>query len=414
MAARPTRLPVCVGEAALDALREGQFLVLAFLVAVPVTGFTVVNGFPLPCVPLGFLVGTVWIAGRAALKLRLSWLSRPSDFVFDATGVHGAGLSTADGTSLHRQRRVVPWAELRPEQVESSCDGAARTLVVRNAAGESVLVACAEERAESLGDDAPLDALDDLQAWLRSIGRPRAAVEPGARPALLRCPSCQAPLAPGEADEVACSSCGRRTPVPAEVRERLRAARQLTVRRGAVDRLVRRLLHQPGAAQASALIAAGVAVAVLAPLTLTGVLLVGGDPPALRLVLLLGFIVALNYGVYSLASAAVARRFALGALVSGFGALAPAAPGAPHTCRDCGAPLAAEPEAALATCAYCGAQNLLGLNVIAPLAAASEARRELLDVLKDGRKSLVAQAVGWAAGLAGVVLAIAALYRALR
>jgi hypothetical protein len=260
--------------------------------------------------------------------------------------------------------------------------------------------------AEVEGDEREsLEHLRDSIIAAATTPSAEPADAPSAAPGILACPTCAAAQVPIDAERMTCPSCSHELEVPAELRERLRAAAALVAGRAPQADMVRRLVEQPGATAAARVIAwcrramfwsqplaiaalvtflfhqtkrpeytYGIELSRLAPsddgvffhdLALFGVVIVGV------------FAVSFTFGAAYLGS-----RSALRLLADHFGAVPPVRPGAPSTCRRCGGPL---PEGAelLRHCVYCGADNILGVD---PRPAAARHQREELDLAQTVRK----------------------------
>jgi hypothetical protein len=256
--AATTRIPVAVGEAALDNLAQGQFLILGFLLAAPITlaavafFFGVLFKSPLGlCGVTGPLVSgyvTYLCFKGARATLARAWHNRPTDFELDAEGIHGElppeiPLSKLPyGVKPPPARRArVAWSELDHARCELVSDAGWLSLLVRSTHEGGVVAARVSEDAEGNGDDAPLDAIATLCRWLRSMGEPPRPDEDSTCPTLLRCPGCDARLAVDDAAQLDCSFCHHAVTVPDELRERVRASRHLLRERGAIDGFVQRI-----------------------------------------------------------------------------------------------------------------------------------------------------------------------------
>ena len=81
----------------------------------------------------------------------------------------------------------------------------------------------------------------------------------------------------------------------------------------------------------------------------------------------------LTFAAFAVAQARLTDRFALHAVVIGFGARDPARPGEPSRCRACTAALPAATTSPIVHCIYCNKPNVLGLDLSGD---AAEARKE--------------------------------------
>ncbi|MBI4951088.1 MAG: sel1 repeat family protein, partial [Myxococcales bacterium] len=290
--------------------------------------------------------------------------------------------------------------ELAPEH-----DAPVRRLVLVTRAGRTFRLAEADLPAEQ----ASLDALLGSIRGRLGLDAPQPRTVRGD---VLGCATCGAPLAADDAPTVRCASCGHPSPVPEELRARIRAHRAVADAGRTTEAAVRGLLEQPGAGRVNALLAAAAVVCPAAwvlfavPVFLVGPRNAGGFEVGWMLAG--GALVVV--GAFLLARAALAARRALRLLASSFGARAPVAPGASPGCRRCGAPLPAT-EALVVGCAYCQAENVLGIDLRAAVAPTVEHALSLADLLRARsreassrrRGALVALVAALAAGGMGVV-----------
>ena len=408
------RLPSQVGTSSLWSLARVAFA-LAPGVVFSVAGVTG-EGRSLWLVPGLFLVV------YALLQVRHAWRSRPSDALIDEHGVrfeggrqHGAQFAFSDldasGTTVETVREprltfelVLAFVVFRllSSDRESMPDTRVpvRRLTLAPRDGRRLQLAEAEHPDEQRS----LDALfGTLQAKIASLADAPPALHGPAH--VLSCAGCGAPLSIPESEQVCCRHCGRWTPVPVELRERVQAKAHVKRAHGDIEANVRALLSQPGARFASfilllALVFCGVGwLVVLGGLALTGLGDIGGFDVGWAL--FAG--VAWSLFALLLARGAFAKRRALTLLASAFGARAPAAPGQPSACRCCGAGLA-ETQSLVSVCGYCGADNVLGIDLrpaVRPLrehalgleALLTQRRREVRNALLGAAGSFVALGV---------------------
>jgi hypothetical protein len=279
------------------------------------------------------------------------------------------------------------------------------------------------ELAEAEGDE--IESLEQLRDSIRS------AVTPPKQPAqlpqeILKCPHCDAPLVPVPAARMTCTYCHRELDVPVELRERVRASIELDQTSGSHASTVRRLVDQPSARHAAWVIAwcrrlmvwiqpaafvlwctmihrsshdvalpAGISVIRTAP---------NDDGIALYDFGLFVLVIAAAFAIaWSIGHAYIANRQALRTLADNFGAVPPAKPGAPSTCHNCNAPLPAS-TALLVHCAYCAAENVLGID---PRPAAMRRKRESIDLARDLRRWRRARLRRWITMPVAVLVAMA-------
>jgi len=242
------------------------------------------------------------------------------------------------------------------------------------------------------------ESLEALRDSIRTAYAP-AASDSAAElsPDILRCTNCGAPQAPLDRERMPCPFCGQDLVMPKALREKLHALRELEKTDAPNTRAIERLLSQPSARWAARVLWLGRKLLVLvqpAVVVYFGVLLhhqtetVGssgeygiqvvrttpGDDTLLLYdsAILALLLVVVFWVVWATLSAYFANRKALRLLAENFGAVPPTKPGAPSTCRQCGAPLASESNALLVRCAYCGAENVFGVD---PRPAAARKRQ---------------------------------------
>jgi len=223
-----------------------------------------------------------------------------------------------------------------------------------------------------------------LHAQSRGVGQPEASSLP---PDILRCARCGGPVAPTTAPAAACSYCRAQMSIPATVHEQLRLLDGLEASRAASERLLRRLLAQPGARATTALFA-GAVPPLLLGWPVAGVLF-DEFYQARRGVLqwqhgITLFVGAMcfTYGLAWLVRAQVAGRVALRLVATRFAAVPPRAANGPASCRNCGGPLpVASPEQLVSVCLYCRSENVLSVQLALgarrEAGRASDLRREL-------------------------------------
>lgn len=234
--------------------------------------------------------------------------------------------------------------------------------------------------------------------------REQRAVEDAGGGGRLVCGSCGAPAVPGDADAVTCGYCGASVGVSQALRERTRAVRELAVSGAASERLITRLLDQPGARRAESLMNLAAVPMKLAWPVAFGVvfyLLIKERLGLESLLLLALFVGATLLGLFGLVRASFVDRQALRLLALELGALPPPRPGEPQQCRNCGAPLAERPGEVLAYCVYCGTASILGLDV-RPQAA--RAREQVLSLEEALRRRSRERRLWWGLSVAAALL----------
>jgi len=331
---------------------------------------------------------------------------RPSDLLLSATGLAvegGSGRSFAwadvdagsceiieDEPRLALRMLLLSWLTLRqvPWLIARVRVPVFRLRLPLKAGGDVLL-------AEAEGEERT--SLEALRDSIRSAGAPPSET-PSApvAPEVLRCGNCGAPQVPVDQASAACPYCQHAVGMPEALRDKLRANAALRADDAASAQFVAQLIAQPGAKLASRWLALGRKLLVLSqPAALvylcvvvyhqtkgqsatSGLFVARASPSDDWLffydigVLLLTLVVAF-WVVWSALSAYFANRQALRVLAESFGAVPPVTPGAPCTCRQCGAPLAEGAGTLVVRCVYCSAENVLGID---PRPAAARERRE--------------------------------------
>jgi len=181
-----------------------------------------------------------------------------------------------------------------------------------------------------------------------------------------KCVHCNAQLAVIDASSVTCAFCGKNNPIPQQYRDELRLTRELDNATAKAAREWLRL-HQVSSPRWWFLCAA-FAPFVLMSGGLAAVLIVGLVRIVSRteLPLLSGFAVWLPLIPVQAIAAVVGTKMILvsGAASVGaaFAAAPPAVPGAPPSCRSCGAPLTVMEGDLLVRCIYCKCESIVYLD----------------------------------------------------
>ena len=202
-------------------------------------------------------------------------------------------------------------------------------------------------------------------------------------PSLLVCAHCDGPAVPDDAEHVACRFCNAEVTVPEPLREKIRAARTLATEHPRNARMIARLLRQPSArAVWIAMVALGAPMLLVWPACAIGCFVLDrrGLLTALDVVVfLVAGMVAIG-ALFVVMRLTLVNRQALSLLSTRFSALPPDKPGAPPLCRNCQAPLPGAADGQmLVRCAYCDADNILGLDVRAR-AGTEVAQQRSIDV----------------------------------
>jgi len=220
----------------------------------------------------------------------------------------------------------------------------------------------------SAEDPRERDSLEALRDSIRaSIWRSTAPAEAQkAEPrAPLQCRGCGAPVVPAETETVRCPYCGTDARIPDDVRARIRAAHSRDENQRKSEKLIQKLVNQPGALRTSFFVFLAAIPSICAwPAALVGCVILYA---LCFLRVWNGLLIAIaTFGIiaalYYLVRGQLTDRQALRLLTLGFAARAPKVAGGAHRCRKCNGPLAPPPGSVLAHCAYCGVENILGLD----------------------------------------------------
>jgi len=326
------RYPLQTGETSIDAL--DLLKIASFIGGVALVGALGSGHREL------LSMAVVPYLGAVIVSLFAYW-RRASDIVLTHDGARIVG-------GAHHGRRF-PWSEL--DSVEVAVGGVRVNderqvnLVVKLADGSAVQIARSydQDEAASFSDLASVLTAAIFESRMRADAQPHAAAR---KSAVLECEGCGAALRPIDAETTKCTKCGRSCPVPPEIAEKVRDARESP----AVERAVRRALAQP------------LGISMNRQTLAVGLLVVGALPIACalsfpylnRMVLALAILGTLVGLLHLRVVGRHAVRIALSmSSVKGAGGMA--------SCRVCGAPLpAATHHASIVRCAYCAAHNVLG------------------------------------------------------
>jgi hypothetical protein len=235
----------------------------------------------------------------------------------------------------------------------------------------------------------------------------RAPTSAAEHPMTITCDNCGAIVAPSGSETVKCSFCNGDVAIRADVRKRVEAATSLaSARSSGMSRLERLLASQPSARLATTTMwLAALPIAIAWPLA--GWLAVRNFELGLvtpgRVAALMLLPLLLTFAAFALARARLTDRFALHAVVIGFGARDPARPGEPYRCRSCTAALPAATSSPIVHCIYCNKPNVLGLDLSGD-AAEARAESKQLDVAFDAREK---ERTVWRIAAVAAVVAIA-------
>jgi len=317
---------------------------------------------------LGAILGIFAFVASAWKHLRIALRERPSDVEIEGGTMRVVGgrwdgrifdLESAESSVQSTTRygtRIFDFSKMEPLATE--------TVEIVSLRVDDVDVAMTARPVEKESLRALLDTLRTQTPTHRRAASERKA--PAAKVALMVCGACGAPAVPEARDVVACGHCGAAVPVPPELRERVRALAVVEQTRPRSESRLTSLLEQPSAATVNAvMVALGVPLLLVWPAAAAGiaVLVRRGTVGVVNVALLVGVAVVAILAIFSLMRGTLVNRQALSLISARFGAIAPRKPGDPHACRSCLAPLADRPEQLLVHCAYCGAENITGLDL---------------------------------------------------
>jgi len=368
------RLPLQVGTSSLAGFARASAslvpgLLLIFAIVLPALlapWDDAVEIYPHLIVPYVFAVfGGIALLAYGRKHLALALRERPSDILFgrDAMRVEGGRLSglTIPFAEIETVRLVGRHEKLEmiEEEGKSKKENFWR-LLVELKDGSTRQLGSAEDPRER---DSLQALCDTLRESIRRSDRTQAArPEP---PVPLKCTGCGAPAVPADAESIKCPYCGTPIHIPDDVRHRIRAMKSRDAAMAKSQKLITKLVNQPGALRTSFFVMFAAVPSLLAwPAAIGfGMFLYALCYLRVADVFLLslaafGVIAALYY----LVRGQLTDRQALRLLTLGFAARAPSAAGGAHHCRQCNGPLVEPPGQMLVRCAYCGAENVLGLD----------------------------------------------------
>jgi len=307
----------------------------------------------------------LWLVLLIVLARR-TWSARASDVRIDRSG-----LEVLSGPL--RGKRL-PWSSLAGRRIRVVHRGELAVLAI----GREVLAhtRVPEEAA----------SLEALAATLRAGADDRAPDAP-IGPQVSKCARCGAPLVPDDVSAVACRFCRAENELPERVRHIAGAARASQ----RVERAVAALLRWPPAWRLNVWLAASFVSATLGwPFFAACALVLQSRDPNVAVV---DLVVVFTCGICagftfpSLLSLGMTERRSFELLSARFAAAPPPSPEAPHACRQCGGPLP-EPHGrsttpAVAVCAYCEANNVVGLGLAREAHAAGADAESLTDLVKQ-------------------------------
>ena len=362
---RAIRIPLEVGISAVNHLTLGA-LCISLGVAVIVGSLVVVIATHfqgLAILQFAFYGGLVFAFG--ARQWSFGWDARPADIVLEGSGFR------VDGGPHHGL--AFEWHEIKTCTLrkQSTEDNAPSGLWL----DDDLCIAEADDYDEVRSLEETAEAISSCLTSTYGRAPPARRATTGE----IACPNCGAPASPSMEDVVACLRCGAAVSMPPDVRDRVRAALDLPAAERRVDRLVTKLLDQPGAQ--STMLVLLVSLGLLAsawPLTVWAYV---RSYQMHRLSVELGFVLAalpvlLVLDGYFLSRLRMVDRRALASLVTGFGARPPAQAGDPPRCRSCWAPLR-NVDQTVVRCVFCNASNITGVDLRALAGRTADAQDSL-------------------------------------
>lgn len=355
------RLPLQIGTAALWSLLRASALLVPTTLLTGAAVWLVVE-LELDGDAAGYVILLPLMSLIFAVKhLRRAWRQRPSDLELGADGLalHGG---------VHDGKRYA-WAEVSGCTVVQPSGGKPDGFKVDEDAVELWRAQLGVRRGAPVvlgatDDEVERESLREAAAAIDAAAKARATppTRADAPAEVLRCPKCHAPVRPSASETVTCGFCQAKAPVPAELREKVKAA-QVVARRPA--RVVRAVLRQPRAGFVGGLYVFAALFMLTAWPVALAVLAVHFHANSLDWAgagFLALFLVACLLGFFGLIRGLLVDRQALRVLLLRFAARAPEQAGQPPRCRGCDAPLPDSGKQQLVTCAYCAAPNVLALD----------------------------------------------------
>ena len=221
---------------------------------------------------------------------------------------------------------------------------------------------------------------------------------------------------PDDAPTVTCGYCRVQIALPPPMRQQAAAVKALARSRTTTTQMIAKLRDQPRATRSNAWL-------LVFTVFMFGAWPIGWGIIAYRVLgdgfqpldtLFLALPLAAVLGGFFLARGRLADRGALQMLTLGFGALAPRRDGEPSRCRRCQGPLPHAGAGGVSPCGYCGAENIVGLDLRPGLDHARTEQHTFDAALKKRfREKLlwtvltvvaVIALLGWAAGTAFYVV----------
>ena len=274
-----------------------------------------------------------------------------------------------------------------------------------NHAGQRRLIAETDRPIES-------DSMNAAKSSVCAVVEGQRYVEqaPTVQQEILSCNACGGPAVPDDTPAVTCSYCRQQIPMPPQLRTQAAGAKAMAQSRTTTTQMIAKLRDQPRATHTNGwLLAFSIFMFGAWPLG-WGIIAfrVLGDGFQGQDALCLMLPLAAVLGGFFMARGRLADRGALQLLTLGFGALAPRKDGEPSRCRRCQGPLPNAGIGGVAHCAYCSAENIVGLDLRPSLDPARTEQHTFDDALKKRAKEktlwlvltivAVIALVGWIGG----------------
>jgi hypothetical protein len=266
---------------------------------------------------------------------------------------------------------------------------------------ENILVGTTDREQEASSMGAAAESIDAVVAGRRYVEQ-----APAVPARIVTCHNCGAPVVPVPAPAVPCFYCGAQVAIPPDIAQQAMAVQAMRASRATSQRIVAKLVEQPRASRVNVRILVLAVFMFLAwpigwALVAPRVVADGWSPTDIAF-LLLPFAAVL--AVCFFARAGLTDRGALQLLTLGFGALAPRRDGEPARCRRCQGPLPAADVGGCVSCAYCAADNVVGID-LRPTVQAARAEQTSLD---DALRKRSSERTTWAFMTALAVLLLGA------
>lgn len=205
---------------------------------------------------------------------------------------------------------------------------------------------------------------------------------------MLSCNSCGGPAVPDDAPTVTCTYCHQQVQMPPQLRQQAAGAKAMAQSRTTTTQMIAKLRDQPRAAHTNGwLLAFSIFMFGAWPIGwgLIAFRVLGDGFQAQDALCLMLPLAAVLAGFF-MARGRLADRGALQLLTLGFGALAPRKEGEPSRCRRCQGPLPNAGIGGVSHCAYCSAENIVGLDLRPSLDPARTEQHTFDDALKKRAK----------------------------